>query len=145
MKFDVPKVVRPIPLKEYAAEFGETCLQVWINPDKLTRKERLDLQVENLEKNQADLKAYAAQVEAAKKENKPAPEMPELAERLWFTNWKRRWVDWLSRIWSQGADESHLSVAQILELEEKDPYLVRWLVDRTLAMVDDLKKASPPA
>ena len=32
MNILIPKVVKPLQLAEYAEEFGENCLQVWVNP-----------------------------------------------------------------------------------------------------------------
>lgn len=34
MKFDIPKIVKELKLAEYAPEFGEKVLHVWVNPPR---------------------------------------------------------------------------------------------------------------
>ena len=34
MNIEIPKIVRPLPLSDYAPEFGDVHLDVWVNPSR---------------------------------------------------------------------------------------------------------------
>lgn len=43
-KIEVPKIVRPMCLNEYAPELGETVIHVWVNPPRRLLEELADCQ-----------------------------------------------------------------------------------------------------
>ncbi len=45
MKIEIPKVLKAIELKEYAAEFGEAVIWVWVNPTIKLIEELAELKV----------------------------------------------------------------------------------------------------
>ena len=62
-KFDIPRIVRPLALAEYAPEMGETCIQVWVNPPRRLIEEHDGLWADIVQ-------AYQDLAEAAKAKGK---------------------------------------------------------------------------
>jgi hypothetical protein len=142
MKFTAPKIIREIPLSEYAPEYGKASIKVWVNPPREVAVQRWTLLQEYSQKNAEDARKYQVQVEQAKRRKTAEPVQEDITKREWFMDWKRRWTGWFANNWSQDADpETHWTVDEVLEMENADPKLARFLLDRTLEMIDDLKKA----
>jgi hypothetical protein len=142
MKFTAPKITRPIAFKEYAEEYGAAAIQVWVNPPAEMVARRWRLLQEYSQRQAEDNKEFAEQAELARKRKQPAPKQADPTERAWFKDWKNAWVGWFAELWSQAADaETHWTVDEMLTLEQTDPKLARYLIERTLELVDDLKKA----
>jgi len=45
MKFDIPKIVRPLEMSAYAEEMEGLALHVWVNPSRNIKMEFSDLQI----------------------------------------------------------------------------------------------------
>ena len=128
-KFPMPKIIRPLKLADYAPEYGDASIQIWVNPPKEVRDRRFDLLGEFVRKD-TDFKAA--------KKTKAEIE----TQATWQKDWKARWTGWLAHLWSQSPDPAqHWTQAEIEEMDATDPALVRWLIQQTLEMVDNPKKA----
>ena len=91
MKISIPKVVRPIRLSDYAPEFGEQVIGMWVNPPREKRLEFVDITERFAE--------VRGQIEATE----DADELRELFDRI-----KALGVEiytWYAEMWSQGDDE----------------------------------------
>ncbi len=126
MQFAIPKIVRPIRLTEYAAEFVEggspVTVWVWVNPPRDRMREFLAL--------------FAERDEA-----KTIP--AEGRDQAWADKWLdlgRRVCELLAELWSQKADpDTHWTVEQVGQLaaNETDPMLYPWLVGETLRLITE--------
>ena len=46
MKFNIPKIIRPLKMSAYAEEMEDLALQVWVNPPRKVKDDYLNLQIE---------------------------------------------------------------------------------------------------
>lgn len=147
-KFVIPKIVKRLDLRRYAAELvGD--LDVWVNPprEKLmvmggyqqaVTSARVDLlrltkSLRRLEMIEVPSAAEAAELEQVR------DELIAVGTRL--DELGRAQQDWFREMWSQGADaERHWSAEEVQDLVrhsyETDPGLWRWLCDQTLEMIE---------
>ncbi len=90
----IPKILRPLALKDYAPEFGEAVIQIWANPPR-------DLWLKH---NPLVQEARSLQKRLLEPEDPDAIKDPEeakaAAERL--VELGREVQAWYSEIWSQG-------------------------------------------
>jgi hypothetical protein len=129
-RFDIPRMLRPLYLRDYAAEFADACIQVWVNPPR----ELLHTYAEIL----VAIESLQAQIKGNKE---PMP--PEKVEQL--TNelvaCKDRLIAWFGEIWSQGAEDSRWSAEDIQALlahaQDTDPALWNWLVEHTTRLIGE--------
>jgi hypothetical protein len=128
MEIKIPKIVRALPLSEYAHEYGDAVMQVWVNPPKARTDEMREL-----------LGWFdTALAEARKCKDKERREVLKnelngLGERI---------GEWLAEIWSQGSDPlTRMSIEDVRALaettQENDPGLYKYLVGRTWSMILD--------
>ncbi len=134
MKVNIPKVTRPIRLSDYAPEFGEQVIEMWVNPPRKlrlafaditdrARAERVQIAalaadedaLDQYTKDRSDpdkkkhQRDFAANVLAAHAEAKDLPD-DEKAERL-TAHFKHtaeigeELNAWYAEMWSQGEDE----------------------------------------
>lgn len=133
MKIEIKRIVRPLLLSEFAPEYGDTAVMVWINPTK-----SLTDRWYALSKRANDMRqVLQAKVEA----EASADEMREPLEQL--TAAGNEIIAWLAEIWSQGPEETRFSEQDIKTLietcQEEDTTLYRWLMDRTYQMIRDYR------
>ena len=91
MKINIPKVVRPIRLSDYAPEFGEQAIQMWVNPPRELRLRYFDIT--------EDYKAVRDQLEQSEEGDDLTPlveRVVELANGIYA---------WYAEMWSQGGGE----------------------------------------
>lgn len=138
MQFDFPKIVRPIHLKEYAPEFGDAVVEVWVNPSRGERFNVFEMAKKHQELIRKMLEIHKDDPGIKKMQDE------ELAVRTEI-------YAWFANIWSQGKDPSnHWTVEEVEELHKSDtdPTFYAWLTSTTQAMINDwrmsLKKVSPP-
>jgi hypothetical protein len=113
MRIDIPKILRAIRLADYAAEFGEAIVWVWVNPPRA----RL-LEYENI---RARAQAAASDAES-------------------FRAASAEFATWYAEMWSQHADaEMHIDAAGVLQIAEQDtdPHLYVWLLEETWRLVNE--------
>ena len=145
MKFDIPKVVKPLNLSEYAPEYGTYKIMVWVNPPR----EKIKYQSELL------ARAIAAQklmVEIDQKQVGEHEGITKSAEDLIreIGAVGDQMVEWFAEIWSQGIDAaSHWSADDVRKLVEgsrdTDPQLWSWLTGKTIAMIREHRAAQKKA
>jgi hypothetical protein len=123
----IPKIVRLLALADYAEEYGEAAMEVWLNPPT-----SLYEQIEKMMRATDELVAELRKVAETDKAR-----ADEIRNEINASSAKVN--GWLSEIWSQGAPETHMSVDDIMKLanetRENDPALFRWLVAQTWLMI----------
>ena len=117
-EIQVPKVIRALKVAEYAEEFGDFALMVWVNPPGELFAELLA----NLRKILTNLRD---RLDESQEEN----------EQL-----DRRNAEILAELWSQGSDpETRASLEEVLgmraKLADTDPRLWYWLRNQTIEMI----------
>jgi len=131
MKIEIPKITRALKLSEYAPEFGEAEIVVWVNPPKRMVLEYVSLvnASDEIKKALAEAVKEAKQVDQADQERKLA-EMAQTGERI---------IDWYAELWSQGAEDTRWSVEDIKQLlegtQDTDPGLWSWLTFKSQLMI----------
>ncbi len=103
MDIQIPKVVRTVDLSGYAEELRGQFLHIWVNPPLGILREYSELA--------EMLKGDAAVVD-----------VKAINERL---------NNWYCVLWSQGPEPTHWTVAELHELEEKDPAFLEWMINET--------------
>jgi hypothetical protein len=140
MKVEFAKITQPIDLGEYYEPYKGKIVHVWVNPPKSIRKEREEL-----------LRLYTKFLRnAVGVETKSTSRRPALSGLLRFfknplpTEQEKHLQDalhqvyaWFAQLWSQNIDaESHWTVEEIAEMNERDPALYKWLITRSVLMID---------
>jgi hypothetical protein len=135
MKIEIRKIVQPLQLSDYAPEYDDARLMVWVNPPKGLLETRTELaeRANGLKRElQNALKLSEAETPMVVKDA-----VKGIAEEL--AGIGHEMVTWLATIWSQGEPETQFSAEElqefILEAEESDPAFYVWLVDQTLLMI----------
>ena len=127
MQINIQKIVRALPLADYASEYKDAALQVWVNPPKALKDE---------------MQASIALTESLLRELRETPaenseKRQALAEQIEGLGAQIR--GWLSELWSQGAELTRMSLddvnALVADCSERDPALYRWLVRQTWSMI----------
>ena len=153
MKIEIPKVVVPVDLGGYAAELTGKTLYVWVNPSMDKLKEYDDLRTEL---QQQELTA-AQQV--LMPEQQPAEQEASVLKRT-FEEVRRllnirkadkpqgvhpKMLAWYAEMWSQGPAEMAWTVAELQDLEKRDPAFLGWMISQTwqtrLAHMEHKKKS----
>lgn len=135
MKIVIPKVIRKLSLKEYAPEIeGE--IEVWVNPPKDLLTNELAARVE--------ARGVVDILSAMKSEkDKKADALKEKCKDQLVDIGNRR-IAIFSELWSQGSEESRLSVEDLNKLIEEilptDPNLFNWMADMTMIMINDYRE-----
>ncbi|PKN93019.1 MAG: hypothetical protein CVU44_11345 [Chloroflexi bacterium HGW-Chloroflexi-6] len=128
MKIEIPKIVRPLPLADYAPEYGEAVLQVWVNPPKAL-KDEMQACLVLTESVLEELRKLKGPEHKAKRAELSA-KMDEIGEQI---------IGWLSKLWSQGPEATRLSIEDVKALidntRENDPVLYPWIVKRSWTMI----------
>jgi len=135
MKFDIPKIVRPLKLADYAEELGDTVVWVWVNPPLNLLEHWGDLASESLKAldrlNQADVTETIVE------------EVRQELERIGMEE-----TAIISELWSQKAG-SEWSGQDILTLVEStqatDPALWVWMQTRTRALIREHRNGAKKA
>jgi hypothetical protein len=121
MPIQVAKIIRPLPLAEYAKEMKNYTLDVWVNPTR----------------------AIVRQFTAIKDE--PANDTPVLDAHgnVLVTAADRAYAEWYSVILSQGAADKRLSADDLLALYDEDPALWTFIATGCWQLIDELKSQLP--
>ncbi len=120
MKITTPKIIRDMPLKDYAPEMGDLTLQVWVNPPRdLIRKFTLIMST-------GDSAGLFVS-------NQPSSPTLDAAEQV---------AAWYAEILSQGEQpERHMSTEDLKALYEEDPSLWLFISTRVWQMFDAHREA----
>ena len=116
MQINIPKIVKKIELRSYAAEFGEACLEVWVNPPVRV--------IEQLRM----AKAKVRNLDIPKREL--TPDEKAAVEDTIQESWNEQ-AEVYSELLSQGSEETRLSVDDVKKLAEgtadTDPMFWAWV------------------
>lgn len=138
MNIEIKKIIRPLDLREYAAEM-EIEIEVWVNPPRgmLIEYDGLVEAAKNLTTEHTD--ATEGKREEEKEEISVGIDPTEIARRLEEIGGAQ--MELIARLWSQGPEETRWTVEELRELVEKsmdtDPGLWRWLVRKTFRMISE--------
>lgn len=126
--FDIPKIVKPLAISEYA-EDSLAVMWVWLNAPQETLREHGEIIRETLEMREK-LKSLPAETEQAA--------LDEIGKRLDALLERR--LAWFANIWSQGKEpETHWTLDEVRQLKEQtagsDPQFFGWLCSATLTMI----------
>jgi len=152
MKIELRRLTRPVRLRDYAEEYGDEVIYVWVNP---SRAKRLELQTIGEASRQAQdrLKELLAQANT----DEPDEELRQQIEAELtgiteeFDGLMATLYSWYAELWSQHPDaESHWTAEEVGELvracQDADPALWSWIQDQSLQAVqehrDGIKKKS---
>jgi hypothetical protein len=153
VKIEIPKVVIPVDLGGYAAELAGKQLYVWVNPSMSKLKEyedlRTDLQQQELTAAQQVLMPEQKPAEKGagvlKKTFEEVGRLLSLRKADKPQGVHVKMLAWYAEIWSQGPAEMHWTVAELQELEARDPAFLGWMISKTwqtrLAHVEHKKKS----
>ncbi len=126
MEINIPKIIREIKLSEFAAEYQEATICVWLNPPK-----KLAVIHDQLIERSRD--ASKALFEGDKSKVNEIEQIGKEFER------------WFIEIWNQGTSETtHWTEPEIEQLVDSDIGLFNWLKKKTLQLIrehrDGIKK-----
>jgi len=139
MKIELRRIVRPVRLGDYAEEYGDEVIQVWVNPSRATR---LELQAIGQAAAQARdrLAELAKQTGDLADEDRDAinAELEQINEE--FDGYMESICAWYADIWSQHDNEdTHWTAEQVGEVvaacQEDDPAFWAWLQDETMRLI----------
>ena len=135
MKINIPKVTRPIALSDYAPEFGEQVIEMWVNPPREKR-----LAFAGIMDRYRDTLARIEQAE-------DSDDLADLTQQI--VDQAGELHAWYAEMWSQGEDE--WTAEQVKELAEAaldtDPGLWDFVQERSLDLMQEYrrrKKAGMP-
>jgi hypothetical protein len=145
VKINIPKVVVPVHMVEYAAELEGKFLHVWVNPSKQKLQEYTDLMT-GLQKEELETARQILLPQETAKNNGGAvressgiikASFDQLAH--WLSTKKEqksngvdpRLLEWYAEIWSQGPENARWTADELHELEMQDPTFLSWMIART--------------
>lgn len=105
MKIEIPRVVVPVDMSEYAPELAGQYLHVWVNPPLDKLGEHLMLAA------QATLSPTSA----------PSPDKRGEDQLL----------EWYVEVWSQGPEPTHWTLEEIHDIQQQDPAFLVWMIQAT--------------
>ena len=136
MKINIPRVTRPIRLSDYAPEFGEQVIEMWVNPPRAKRLAYVSI-----------MDRYRDTLGAIEQAEEGAPELADMAQRI--IDIAGELHGWYAEMWSQG--EEQWTAEQVKELVEAamdtDPGLWDYIQEQSLDVMQAYrrqKKADSP-
>ena len=142
MRIEIKPLVRPIHLSDYAAEYGDEAIWVWVNLPRQLRISHLEI-VRDFEAVVDDRKELAEQFEqegdSAESESTERL-IAEHEEKL--NEISRRLYGWFATVWSKSEDEStHWTTDEVSDLVDTcldaDPRLWTWIQDEHWRLVNE--------
>lgn len=134
MKIEIKKVLKPLWLRDYAEEYGENKLLVWVNPPQ----GELQTQLEGLSKID-EMRNRLVEMLREKDNPQIVEQIKSLSEEMRVIS--DGFVTWLACIWSQGEPETHMNADELHEFIEQsndsDPRLYPWLMISTIEMITE--------
>jgi hypothetical protein len=129
MKFNIPKIVRPLEMSVYAEEMEGLALHVWVNPPRKVKDDFMDLQVR--------LVGLRAAIEKMLATKKPSDKKAEaLNDKVDAVNVSI--YEWYSNMLSQDSDpDNHVSVDELKELADEDPALWIYIATGAQALIGE--------
>ncbi len=139
MKLIIPKIVEKLNLSDYAKEFGDQTMDVWVNPDK----EVGEMHDRNIERTNLIInKLIELKAERQSKGEKWFEDVGKGLQAEFLANLEaadKKAKEWYSIIWSQGEDETRVTIEEVSKLaetaKESDPMFFRWICEKTIDMI----------
>lgn len=131
MNISIPKIVKKIELKKYAEEFGEACVEVWVNPPA-----RL---IENLRLARQKFSAASQRISEVVSTGKQLSEeeKPEIEKAIHES--EQQQMEIYAELLSQGNEETRLGVDELKKMVEEtgntDPMFWPWLLTEIIESI----------
>jgi hypothetical protein len=139
MKLIIPKIVEKLNLSDYAEEWGDQTMSVWVNPTKeisVLHDQNID-DANSVIVKLAELKAERETNGDQWFEEFGKTQEADLIAALEVTN--KNAMDWYSIIWSQGVENTRVTAEEVEELaetsQETDPMFYQWICAKTIEMI----------
>jgi|GEM_PF-1650428 len=144
MRFEIKPLVRPIRLRDYAEEYGEETIWVWVNLPRQLRLAHFDI-VRDFEGVVESRAMLEEQLEQSIQEGSDESELDEqvvdeYADKL--DGLSHRLYGWFAEVWSKHDDEStHWTASEVGEMVDAcldaDPRLWAWIQDEHWRLVNE--------
>jgi len=129
MKFNIPKIIRPLEMSAYDESMEGLALQVWVNPTRNIKNDFDGLQIKIIGLKNEMTKLLAAKKPDDKKAN-------ALSERVDAVD--KSIYEWYGNILSQASDsETHTGVDELMALAEEDPALWIFIATGVQALIGE--------
>ena len=129
MKFNIPKIIRPLEMSAYDESMEGLALSVWVNPSRNIKNGFDDLQIKII--------GLKNDLEKLLKTKKPAEEKASaMSKKVGATN--KAIYEWYANILSQSSDaESHASADELKEMADEDPALWIFIATGAQALIGE--------
>ena len=131
MQINIPKIVKKIELKNYAAEFGEACVEVWVNPPV-----RL---IDNLRLARQKFSAASQRISevVSSGQQLSEDEKPEIEQAIRES--EQQQMEIYAELLSQGSEETRMGVDELKKMVEEtryaDPLFWPWLLTEIIESI----------
>lgn len=131
MKIEIPKVIMAVDIEDYAAELKGKKLHCWLNPPLKVLAEysliQTEMYHEEFEKNiERGKKAEGKKALEAAQDN--FREMLEQKREEPIERMDPKRLEWFVQVFSQGPQDSHWTLEELIVLEEEDPGFLEWMI-----------------
>lgn len=129
MKFNIPKIIRPLEMSVYDESMEGLALQVWVNPTRNIKNDFADLQFKIF-----GLKNKSEKLLATKKaDDKKAEALSKKVDAV-----SKSIYEWYANILSQSSDaDSHTSADELEALADEDPAIWIYITTGTQALIGE--------
>ena len=129
MKFNIPKILRPLEMSVYDESMEGLALQVWVNPTRNIKNDFDSLQFKII-----GLKNESEKLLVAKKpDDKKAEALSKKVESV-----NKSIYEWYANVLSQSSDtDSHTSADELTGLADEDPALWIFIATGTQALIGE--------
>ena len=129
MKFNIPKIVRPLEMSAYDESMEDLALQVWVNPSRNIKNDFTDLQIKLYGLRDKIEKAIAAKKPDDKKAEALSKRVDAVNESIY---------EWYANMLSQSSDaDSHVSIDELKGVADKDPALWIFIATGAQALISE--------
>jgi hypothetical protein len=139
MRFEIRPLVRPIRLRDYAEEYGDETIWVWVNLPRQLRLAHLEI-VRDFEAVVDDRKELEEQFAESGADELDEEVIDSYAEKL--DDLGRRLHGWFAEVWSKHEDEeTHWTAGEVGEMVDAcldaDPRLWSWVQEEHWRLVNE--------
>jgi hypothetical protein len=134
MQITIHKIVRPLALREFAPEYGDQTVSVWVNPPRQLLEAYAPVQAES--------RAIGRHIQELAKKGGEITEADRQAVASMLSAVNQRFSAWFAEVWSQDEDPStHATAEEVQSLsvycESEDPALWKFLIQGTWQLIDE--------
>jgi len=129
MKFNIPKIVRPLEMSAYDEAMEGLALQVWVNPSRNIKNAFTDLQINLYGLKQEIEKVLSAKKADEKKADSLRKRIDTASESIY---------GWYANILSQSSDaDSRVTAEELMGLADEDPAIWIYIATGTQALIEE--------